>query len=108
MSSGRALLLWYACLCSIETLVDDFCWTQWHYIPDHRTLHNHCENLRSNIKSLMGPQWCLCWLNGYRLGTKSLRPWWYSDFAAAYCIYHGVDQLVGQEDDCLSAHGNLF
>jgi hypothetical protein len=28
----------------------DFPWTTWHYIPEHRTLHNHCcENLKSHI-----------------------------------------------------------
>jgi hypothetical protein len=36
---------------SSKTLVD-LQWTTWHYIPEDRTLHNHCgENLKSYIGS---------------------------------------------------------
>jgi hypothetical protein len=35
--------------CSSETSVD-FQQTEWHYIPEDRTLHNHhCENVKSYI-----------------------------------------------------------
>jgi hypothetical protein len=43
-----SLILKMEATCSSETSAG-FRWTTWHYIQDHRTLHNHCcENLKSS------------------------------------------------------------
>jgi hypothetical protein len=46
---ARSSTLKIAATCSSEMLVD-FQWTTWQYIPEDRTLYNHCfENLKSYV-----------------------------------------------------------